>query len=232
MGRGTKRPVLDGLRSRLALLLPGTAERRAQTVAHAAEWEARNRAVLAAPPERLWIALGDSTSQGIGASAADRGWVGQLLDLLRERDGDGWDVVNLSVTGARIGDVLADQLPRLADLPEPALVTCGVGANDMLRGRAGQTMAAVGRLCDALPDGTVVATIPRGVRQRVAAEVNEAIRARCADGRLRLADVWEHTGPPWSGKYASDGFHPNDRGYVEWVRAFCEPLGLPLPDRP
>jgi lysophospholipase L1-like esterase len=43
-----------------------------------------------------------------------------------------------------------------------------------------------------------------------------------------VADVWDHTGPPWQGKYAEDFFHPNATGYADWARAFAEPLGLSL----
>jgi hypothetical protein len=44
-------------------------------------WDAQNeRARHATGP--LWIALGDSIAQGIGATAPDRGYVGQLLECL------------------------------------------------------------------------------------------------------------------------------------------------------
>ena len=32
-------------------------------------------------------------------------------------------------------------------------------------------------------------------------------------------------GPPYRGLYA-DGFHPNDRGYLQWADALSEALGL------
>jgi len=33
-------------------------------------------------------------------------------------------------------------------------------------------------------------------------------------------------GPPYRGLYF-DGFHPNDRGYLQWVEALAEALELP-----
>ena len=218
--------MVRSLRTRLAELLPGTQERRAQTESWAASWEHRNEAVLADPPGLLWIALGDSTSQGIGAPSFDRGWVGQLLERLQRRERD-WDVVNLSVTGARIRDVLDEQLPALAELPGSVLVTCAVGANDLLRARRSTAEADVERLLSALPPHAVVATIPRGVRERLAEPLSERIRSEAPARGLRVADVWRHTGPPWRGKYFADGFHPNEVGYREWTDAFAETLGLP-----
>ena len=47
-----------------------------------------------------------------------------------------------------------------------------------------------------------------------------------ADPGAVHTDVWAHTGPPWRGKFASDGFHPGSRGYADWAAAFAEPLAL------
>ncbi len=211
-------------------LLPGTAARRGQTADYSAAWTESNERVLETMSDGapLWIALGDSTSQGIGASSHLSGWVGQTLDLLRAHDDAAWRLVNLSVTGARVRDVLDQQLPMLSRLPQPALVTCAVGANDMLRGRVSQTMRSMTELLDRLPEGAIMATIPQGVRTRSAKQVNHQIRSRCEASSLRLADVWAHTGAPWAGKYFADGFHPNDVGYREWTAAFAESLGLPF----
>jgi lysophospholipase L1-like esterase len=74
----------------------------------------------------------------------------------------------------------------------------------------------------------VVATLPQGLTARRAARVNALIRSRAPELGLRVADVWDHTGPPWQGKYAEDFFHPNATGYADWARAFAEPLGLSL----
>jgi hypothetical protein len=95
-------------------------------------WEESNeRARQADGP--LWVAVGDSTAQGIGASAPDRGYVGQLLVRLRDEQRRPWRVVNLSVTGARVADVVREQVPRINEVGEPELVTCAAGANDVIR---------------------------------------------------------------------------------------------------
>ena len=66
---------------------PGGRGGREQTQPYAAAWRHANEAALAADGP-LWVAIGDSMTQGIGASAPERGWVGQLAEL-RERGGLG-----------------------------------------------------------------------------------------------------------------------------------------------
>src|SRR5262249_58417650 len=74
-------------------------------------WTQRNERALA-DSGPLWVALGDSAAQGIGADHPADGYVGQARAQLTERTGQPWRVVNLSRSGATIPDVLAEQLPR------------------------------------------------------------------------------------------------------------------------
>jgi acyl-CoA thioesterase I len=174
----------------------------------------------------LWVALGDSTAQGLGASAPDHGYVGQLLVELNAREGGPWRVVNLSVTGARIADVVREQVPKLADAGEPAMITCAAGANDVIRFGFPRVRDALRALIDELPRDAILATVPQGLLPRRTQELNRIIRALAPAAGLRVADVWAHTGPPWQGKYAADDFHPNDNGYADWCAAFADELGL------
>jgi lysophospholipase L1-like esterase len=194
---------------------------------YAGEWARANDAALLAEGP-LWVALGDSTAQGIGASAFDRGYVGQLLDRLRagRDDDEQWRVVNLSVTGARVGDVISGQLPALRDLPRADLVTCAIGANDILRTRWSQMEPGLRSLLEQLPAATVVATLPAGLREGKTAQANALIRAEAPAHDLRVADVHASTGPPWAGKYWIDHFHPSDLGYRDWTDAFARAIGV------
>ncbi|MGH9284785.1 MAG: SGNH/GDSL hydrolase family protein, partial [Acidimicrobiales bacterium] len=176
----------------------------------------------------LWVALGDSTAQGVGASAYDRGYVGLVLAELRRRDAR-WRVLNLSRSGARIVEVVADQLPRLEAAGAPDLVTCAVGANDLVRARLRRVLADLANLVEALPPGAVVATLPQGLGRRRTARVNTAIRSWAGDNGLGVADVWARTGPPWAGKFAADAFHPNDTGYADWAAAVLEAAAGSVP---
>jgi len=61
--------------------------------AYAAQWSASNEQALTSEGP-LWVVLGDSAAQGVGACAYDRGWVGIVRDRLIARDGQPWRVLN------------------------------------------------------------------------------------------------------------------------------------------
>ena len=192
---------------------------------YALAWAEHNERALAADGP-LWVVLGDSAAQGVGASAHDRGYVGVVLARLRAHDGRPWRVVNLSVSGARTRDVVDRQSPAASDLPAD-LVTALVGGNDALRTKEDRWSRDVVDLCAALPAGAVVSTTPRGVFERKTQRVNARLRSCAAEHGLRVADLWAHTGPPYRGLYF-DGFHPNEQGYLQWADALSEALGLPV----
>lgn len=209
-------------------VVPGIRRVHQQVATYAHLWEEANTRALAATGP-LWVVLGDSTAQGIGAPSYDQGYVGQLrarLDAERGEDGP-WRLLNWSRSGARAIDVIDAQLPRLDALDvEPALVTCAIGANDLVPTPLDVLIARLREIMSRLPKGAVIATLPQGLRPPKALAANEVVRAEALGAGLLVADVWAHTGPPWRGKYASDRFHPGLLGYADWAAAFAEALGL------
>lgn len=226
--RNWRPPRAVGWLARTAL--PGLRSVQAQVAAYAAHWDEANRLILddtGAEGGPLWVALGDSTAQGIGAPDPTRGYVGQLAATLKHRTGSTWRVLNLSRSGARVAEVLDVQLPRLDSLPaHPRLVTCAVGANDLVRRTEPWVLVDQMRLLmGRLPTGAILATLPQGLRAGTAAPLNEMIRSEAPGLGLVVADVWAATAGPWTGKLAADGFHPGTLGYADWARAF--ELALP-----
>lgn len=195
-------------------------------------WMAANAAALEADGP-LWVVLGDSAAQGVGASSPFKGWVGQVRQRLEAHDGHPWRVVNLSVSGARAHDVLDEQLPALWRIGQPIdLVVCAIGGNDMYRSTSWQVRERFTRLVGVLPapgalgDGqrTVLTTLPQGLGRRRAAIANDIVRTHAPRRGIEVADLWATTGPPWQGKYAEDMFHPNDIGYGHWADAIFPAL--------
>lgn len=189
-----------------------------QTEPYAAAWQRDNIAALAAEGP-LWVALGDSMTVGIGASAHDRGWVGQLAARK-----PGWRVVNLGISGGRVRDVLDRELPALEQLGvTPDLVTLLIGNNDLMNPRYRPTLPADhAELLERLPAGTVVGNQPGSYA--AALEFNAQIDAAVATGQLVLAELRDPRTRHWKGKLAADHFHPNELGYAGMAAIFEETL--------
>ena len=175
----------------------------------------------------VYVALGDSVAQGLGATRPEKGYVG----LLARRLGD-VRVLNLSVSGARVRDVLSDQLPALANLPRVDVVTLDIGGNDVRRFDPPRFAQDVWELMSQLPAGTVVADIPyfmHGHWERDAQEASRLLHTAAAAHGLAVVPIHEllrRRG--WRGMfgdYAADFFHPNDRGHRIWADAFWSVLG-------
>lgn len=174
----------------------------------------------------VYVALGDSTAQGIGASDPEHGYVGLIAGRLRAATGRPVQVVNLSRTGARVADVVAAQLPALAGL-RPDLVTVGVGGNDVRHYDADRFRSDVDALVAALPANTVVGDVPwfmHGGTGRTSGEAAAYVAVAAARRGLRVARLhraMRRRG--WASMltdFAADWFHLNDRGYRVWADAF------------
>jgi acyl-CoA thioesterase I len=188
----------------------------------------RERANLAdAHADPLWVVLGDSTAQGLGAPGPQGGYVGQALTQLRRTTGQHWRVINLSVSGALTRDVLAEQIPLLAG-ERPDLVTCGAGANDIMYSAPARLFADLRALLAAVPDNTVLLDLPLltgfwGIVGRISVpyitRMNRVIHEVALQRDLPVAEVSAHFTPPWAGKFSCDNFHPSQDGYRDWTRA-------------
>jgi lysophospholipase L1-like esterase len=184
----------------------------------------------------LYVALGDSTVEGVGASSPARNYVGQLHERLsavypRVR------VVNLGVGGATASRVLSRQLPRAIKL-RPDLVTLSVGPNDItgkrdlesyardidaiLRILTGQTGAVV--VVNLIPDLTVTprfrgTEIEARLRERVVA-FNEILALQARGYGAEVVDLYsasQHEVPSRPDLIGPDRYHPSDDGYARWA---------------
>ena len=169
--------------------------------------------------ELLYVALGDSAAQGIGASHPGRSYVGFLAR-------EGWRVVNLGISGATVRMAIDSELPAFRKL-QPDLVTVSIGANDIARFDAERFGRDIRTLFDALPPHAIVATVPSfhflpaEKRVRLA---NRIITDAAAERGLAVAPLHARTRRQglWGvgTQFAGDLFHPNDRGYRVWASAF------------
>lgn len=180
----------------------------------------------------IWVVLGDSMSQGIGASNYDKGWVGQAAVMLKAK-GYEYQIVNLSSSGARIEDIIKVQLPAMRTLhSKPCLITVLVGSNDLLKSRFRKRLLAnLEMLLKKLPEGTIVGNVfdrpetPKFIRHLLVSEAASNLLNDMAERqKLVVVPLSQAFQPPWQGKLASDRFHPNDRGYAGVAQAFVETI--------
>lgn len=179
-----------------------------------------------------YVALGDSAAQGVGVGWAEDGYVGRIAKFLREETGRDVRIINLSISGARLADVLEFQLPHLAE-HDPDFVTLAIGGNDVVDGIDPNTFEQTYRaVLEELPAGTIIGDIPRFALPPTA---KRSISLARVVGRLvtaredvTLAEIHRITGErlPWSifTDFSADLFHPGRRGYQAWAQAFIEAI--------
>ncbi len=224
---------------RLGHWTDGVAQLRADRVEFAAYWNAHNNQVLrdrreAKQKDPLWVVLGDSTAQGLGAPGPRSGYVGQTLYQLRYATQRHWRVLNLSVSGALMRDVVAEQIPLLgSEELKPDLITCGAGVNDILYSTPGTLFGDLRALLAEVPEGTVMLDLPLlsgfwWIVGRMSvpyiSRINRVIREVASERDLTVASVSKNFVAPWVGKFSVDNFHPSQDGYRDWSRALLEAL--------
>lgn len=182
--------------------------------------------------------LGDSTAAGVGATTADA----SLPRQVAARMGRPVQLTVLAQAGARVGDVVEEQLPRLGAL-RPELVVVSVGSNDTTH------LTGVGTYRErwermVVPQGAVLIALgipDMGSPPRLAQPLRALVgwRARRLDdqGARRLGerdlatyvDIAADTGPDFReepGRYfARDRYHPSDDGYRLWADAVLDHIG-------
>jgi lysophospholipase L1-like esterase len=184
----------------------------------------RDRAATARGEHLTLVALGDSLTQGIGASRPRTSWLARFVTHLESTRQHRVHIDNRAVYGAKVSDVLIHQLPLPSDTD---LVTLCIGANDAGRTPPEAFRAQLRRVCDQLPAGSIVGDVPEfqwGPRIAAAATLSRVAREVVNEyPRLVLAEVERHTtGTKVLTELAGDFFHPGDRGYARIAAAFIE----------
>jgi lysophospholipase L1-like esterase len=169
---------------------------------------------------------------------------------LAEGGGDGRRVtlVNLAVSGARMADVVRDQLEPAGAL-RPDVVLIAAGANDVTgltrtSRVADDLRSIVGGLRDRSPGVRIVVTGSpevgsaarlaqplRAVAGLRTGQLNAAIREVATSEGLTFAPIADRTGPLFErdrSLFSADDYHPNARGYATWRAPLLESLDAAL----
>ena len=197
-----------------------------------------------------YVALGDSTVAGVGATNQYATYVSRVYGRLREIY-PASVAYNLGVPGATSADVVRDQLAT-AVAHAPALVTVSVGPNDVTqRVPLAQFEANVDALFKRLRRETSAVTVAtllpdlgitprfrdtpaRDAVSRASRTFNDALRRRARAHKVALVDLHgpslaEVPGNP--GLVAADGYHPSDAGYARWAELMWAVIAPLVPAR-
>lgn len=185
-----------------------------------------------------YVALGDSSGVGVG-SGNDGGYPERLYQRLK-RAGIKAGIKNLAQSGSTTADLLRGPLQKALEL-RPALVTLGIGTNDLWRLVPLETFSAnLKRIADALATSGAqvvvsniidlskaplaamidVLQIPRSVLGQRIADFNAELAALKARQNFHVADLFAisaREGPTFAQLFSADGFHPSPRGYERWA---------------
>lgn len=199
---------------------------------HSKWWRER----AAAGGDLVYVAIGDSAAQGIGASRPGLSYVGLIAEQASSLTGRAVHALNLSVSGATTALAVRDQLPRLDGL-QPDLVTVSIGANDIAMWDPVRFDRNIRTIFAAVPSHAIVADVPcfyLPQNERKVAEANRLLHAAARDHGLRVVPLHEHTRRQGLRgiltEFARDMFHPNDAGYRVWAGAFRPAVAARLAD--
>ncbi|MDN5274971.1 MAG: lysophospholipase L1-like esterase [Candidatus Saccharibacteria bacterium] len=192
-----------------------------------------------------YVIMGDSTSIGQGAEYRRSYAVATTSHLANSYR---VTLTNTGVSGAKIGDVLDDQLSKVVAL-KPDVVLLGIGANDTthftnLKRIQQSLQEIVDLLKQANPNVRIVTTrspaldsvsrfppISKYILRIRTERVNDAFDDIIKKNHLTPALIAEKTRTAflaYSSLTANDNFHPNARGYALWTPIINEALDQAL----
>lgn len=191
-----------------------------------------------------YVALGDSTTEGIGDGEEGRGYRG-FADRLAERlagVSPGLRYANLAVRGCGTAHVRERQLPAALALG-PDLATVVAGVNDFLRPRydvaevAGHLEATFAALTSAgthvatltFPDIGKIAPVGRLIASRASA-LNSRIQEAAERHGVTVVDTAAHPVTVDPRLWSADRLHLSPLGHGRSAEAFAQALGLPGSD--
>jgi lysophospholipase L1-like esterase len=184
----------------------------------------------------LYVALGDSTVAGEGASRPENSYPSRLERRLR-RVYPNARLINLGIGGAIAADVVGLELPRAVEL-QPHLVTLSIGPNDINDGYAVDVYAAsvrviLEKLANATDAVIVVNLMPdmslahrylaheKARISRTTMQFNHALENEARRFDVEIVDLYGPSRALGAGAYeellSADGFHPSDLGYERWA---------------
>ena len=192
-----------------------------------------------------YIAAGDSTAAGLGASRAEKSYSYRIASFLAQTHQV--EYRNIAETGLKTQDVLEKQLSLIIDY-RPDVISISMGGNDsthmLSKNKIFQNYKSI---INRLKTGTTahiyitdtqhyMSKIPKFWIARILPwlyirilqlrydNLNDRILA-LEDERVKIINIFGHA--PFKNRrayYATDYYHPNDEGYENWAAEFIKKI--------
>ncbi|MBI3261288.1 SGNH/GDSL hydrolase family protein [Candidatus Berkelbacteria bacterium] len=185
-----------------------------------------------------YLVMGDSTAVGVGASTVEHTYPYAVAQQLSGQ-GSSVRVVTIAKSGATVHDVVTEQLPKIAEI-KPEIISISIGGNDATHvtsqvsfendiktiiaalNESGAKMVLFG----STPNMFAIPALPRWfswLAGRRSMQQNELTKSLLPPS-FRYVDIFNKARLQGLPDYAQDWFHPNDRGYERWSKAFTESM--------
>lgn len=189
-----------------------------------------------------YVAAGDSTSVGVGASNITHTYTYKVFQKLSENNKVKY--IHVGKSGARTNNVIEDQLPKIIEA-SPDIVTLSIGANDITHMKnnsdiiknyetitnslLANTHAQIYLTnTPILKDAPLLPWIFRQVLEAKAKVVNREL-LKLENDRVHVVPIhdfgWSQY-PNIKLTFAQDQFHPSDIGYENWTDAFLATMKI------
>jgi lysophospholipase L1-like esterase len=194
--------------------------------------------ILGSGPALKYIAAGDSTAAGVGASSLQTTYTYQVAQALAKNHTV--DYKNIGVPGAKTADVLASQISQIIAF-KPDVVTISIGPNDathlLPESEILNNYKNIISQLEAQTTATIYITDIANFKSASllpwfyiwlldfrSGYINKQILA-LGNNRVKIIDIysfgWSNY-PDLSKTVTADHFHPNDLGYQNWTNAFLD----------
>ena len=185
-----------------------------------------------------YIASGDSTAVGVGASSIENTYSYKTAEHFAQNNKV--EYRNIAVSGARTKSFISDQLPKIIEF-QPDVITISIGANDLTHLISSQTIfenykQTITELESKTTAKIYITNIPNfngakllpfwfvAIMENKSESINKQI-LNLETERTKIINIhdfgWDKF-PDLSVTYAADNFHPNDTGYQNWANAFLD----------
>lgn len=183
-----------------------------------------------------YVAAGDSTSVGVGASDIAHTYTYKVFQKLSEQNKVKY--VHVGKSGARTNNVIEEQLPKIIEV-NPDIITLSIGANDITHLKSNASILEnysiiIERLLaethaqiyltntPILKDAPLLPWIFRQVLEAKAQVVNREL-LKLENDRVHVVPIHDFGWDQYLDikvTFAQDQFHPSDIGYENWTNAF------------